>query len=152
MQVLAIFHISYIRILKMNVKYSVHAFTGSKLKKSSGRLFATNWRNVVASCKFLVAILYDVNDTAHSQGFWYFERMRSPEIHKNTQNTAKFGRNLTKYMSEQHIWNLSLQTTSRNYQVRLCCEKLGSSHNVKGFAIGLFMERIVSERANDDFC
>ena len=32
---------------------------GSKLKKSSGRLLATNWRNIVAS-------LYNVNDAAHS--------------------------------------------------------------------------------------
>ena len=28
---------------------------------------------------------------------------KSHEIHKNTQNTAKFGRNLIKYMSVQHI-------------------------------------------------
>ena len=26
----------------------------------------TNWRNVVITCKFLVASLYDVNDAAHS--------------------------------------------------------------------------------------
>ena len=39
---------------------------GSKLKKSSGRLLATNWRNVVARYKFLVASLYDVNEAAHS--------------------------------------------------------------------------------------
>ena len=32
---------------------------GSKFKKSSGHLLATNWRNIVAS-------LYNVNDTAHS--------------------------------------------------------------------------------------
>ena len=32
--------------------------------------------------------------------------MKSREIHKNTQNTAKFGRNLIKYMSVQHFWNL----------------------------------------------
>ena len=42
---------------------------GSKLKKSSGRLLATNWRNIVARCKFSVASLYNVNDAAHSQGF-----------------------------------------------------------------------------------
>ena len=41
---------------------------GSKLKKSSGRLLATNWRNIVARCKFLVASSYKVNDAAHSQG------------------------------------------------------------------------------------
>ena len=33
---------------------------------------------------------------------------------------------------------------------RLCCEKLGTSHDVKGLAIGSFLERIVVERANDD--
>ena len=36
--------------------------------------------------------------------------------------------------------------------IRLCCEKLGTSHDVKGFAIGSFLERIVVERANDDLC
>ena len=40
------------------------------------------------------------------QGFWYFARSRSREIPKNTKNTAKFSRNLIKYMSVQHIWNL----------------------------------------------
>ena len=41
-------------------------FKGLKLKKSSGRLLATNWRNIVTKCKFLVASLYNVNDTTHS--------------------------------------------------------------------------------------
>ena len=35
---------------------------------------------------------------------------------------------------------------------RLCCEKLGTSHDVKGFAIGSFLKRIIVERANDDLC
>ena len=39
---------------------------GLKLKKSSGRLLATNWRNIVARYKFLVASLYNVNEAAHS--------------------------------------------------------------------------------------
>ena len=43
-----------------------HQNLGSKLKKSSGRLLATNWRNIVARGKFLVASLFNVNDTAHS--------------------------------------------------------------------------------------
>ena len=60
---------------------------GSKLEKSSGRLLATNWRNIVAS-------LYNVNDATHSQGFWYFTPSQNREIHKNTQNTPKFGTNL----------------------------------------------------------
>ena len=38
------------------------AIQGSKLEKSS----VTNWRNIVARCKFLVASLYNVNDAAHS--------------------------------------------------------------------------------------
>ena len=40
---------------------------GSKLRKSSDHHLATNWRNIVARCKFLVAILYNVNDTAYSR-------------------------------------------------------------------------------------
>ena len=32
---------------------------------------------------------------------------KSHEIHKNTRNPTKFARNLTKYMSAQHIWKLS---------------------------------------------
>ena len=32
---------------------------------------------------------------------------KSHEIHRNTRNPAKFPRNLTKYMSAQHIWKLS---------------------------------------------
>ena len=35
---------------------------------------------------------------------------------------------------------------------RLSCEKLGTSQDVKGFAIGSFLEHIVVERANDDLC
>ena len=56
---------------KYDIAYSntVHEAQGSKLKKSSGRLLATNWRNIVARCKFLVASSYNVNNAAHSQGF-----------------------------------------------------------------------------------
>ena len=39
---------------------------GSKLKKSSGCLLATNWRNIFNRCKFLVASLCIVNDVAYS--------------------------------------------------------------------------------------
>ena len=34
---------------------------------------------------------------------------KSREIHKNTKNTVKFGRNLIKHMSVKHIWNLFQQ-------------------------------------------
>ena len=39
---------------------------GLKIKNPSGHLLATNWTNIVARCKFLVASLYNVNDAAHS--------------------------------------------------------------------------------------
>ena len=39
---------------------------GSKLKKSSGCLLVTNWRNIAATCKFSVASFHHVNYTAHS--------------------------------------------------------------------------------------
>ena len=82
---------------------------------------------------------------------------KSCEIHKNTKNTAKFGRNLIKYMLVQRICyrgyllavNLPIYLRTRR---RLCCKKLGTSHDVKGFAIGSFQEHIVVERANDDLC
>ena len=109
------------------------------------------------------------------QGFWYFAWSRSREIQVNPRNPAKFTRtqkiprnsveilsntcqysifetyfsywgyllavNLQIYL---RTWNV--QTTSQN------CEKLGTSHDVKGFAIGSFLEHIVVERANDDLC
>ena len=90
---------------------------------------------------------------------------KSCEIHKNVRNTAKFARNLIKYLSIQHIWNLSrllglficqklanlpwsFITTMRKQcskitRCKLCCEKLGTSHDVKSFAIGSFLERFV---------
>ena len=80
---------------------------GSKLKKFSGCFLATNWRNTFTRGKFLVASLNNVNDTAHSQGFWYFARLQSSEIHKTTQNTAKFGRNLIKFPFLYNIFETS---------------------------------------------
>ena len=35
---------------------------------------------------------------------------------------------------------------------RLYYEKLGTSHDVEGFATGSFLEHIIVERANDDLC
>ena len=89
---------------------------------------------------------------------------KSHEIHKNPQNTTKFSTNLIIYMSVQHIWNLfqllelftccKLANLSSNFVTetckqrskttrrQLCCKKLGTSHDVKGFAIGSFLERL----------
>ena len=53
--------------------------------------------------------------TGFYSGLWYFAWSRSREIQVNPRNPAKFkkheknakcGRNLIKYMSVQHIWNL----------------------------------------------
>ena len=41
---------------------SKNACTGLEIKKSLGHLLATNWRNLVARCKFLVASLYNQNN------------------------------------------------------------------------------------------
>ena len=41
-------------------KKIIIGWQGSKLKKSLGGLLATNWRNIVARCKFLVASLFNV--------------------------------------------------------------------------------------------
>ena len=131
----------------------------------------TTWRNIVASCKFLVATLYNVNDAAKSQDFWYFTRLQSHKIHKNTQN------NSVEILSNTCLYNIfetdlkywgyllavNLENLSWNFVTsekckqgpettrhRLCCKKLSTRNDVKGFAIGSFLERIVAERANDD--
>ena len=129
---------------------------------------------------FLVCILSNIIclrwvkcNLEHSQyqGFWYFAWSRSREIRKNMQNTAKFGRNLIKYMSVQQFWKLlgvftchkvanlcqnSVTEMCKQCSVttrrELCCEKLGTSHNVKGFTVGSFLECIVVGRANHDLC
>ena len=98
------------RVKKFNLTSGLVS-QGSKLKKSSGCLLATNRTNIAARCKFLVAILCNVNDTAHYlSGLLIFSAVeelqnsgKSHEIYKNMKNTAKFARNLIKYMSIQHI-------------------------------------------------
>ena len=84
--------------------------------------------------------------------------------------TRKILQNLVKILSNTCLYNIFetyfsyrgyllavnlqiyLGTSSLKRANRLCCEKLGTSHDVKGFAIGSFLERIVVERANDDLC
>ena len=89
---------------------------------------------------------------------WIFsgiaQSAKSRKIHKSTKNTVKFGRNLIKYMSVQHIFILLAINIPKlpGIGYRVCCEKLGASHDVKGFAIGSFLEHSVVERSNDDLC
>ena len=113
------------------------------------------------------------------QGFKYFGQSRSREIQVNPRNPAKFTkmreipRNWEEILSDTCLYNLfetyfsywgyllakklqiylrlTLSLKCAN-NIRLCCEKLGTSHDVKGFTIGSFVERIVVKRANDDLC
>ena len=92
------------------------------------------------------------------------------KIHKNMQNTAKFGRKLKsnnvctailKLVSAilgvitcrklanlfQNFITETCKQRSETTRHRSCCVKLGTSHDVKGFTIGSFLERIAVERA-----
>ena len=94
-------------------------------------------------------------------GLLIFRAVAEPRNSGKSGNPANFGRNLIKDMSVQHIWNLfqllglftcrKLANLSWNFVTEtckqrsettrrtLCCEKLGTSHDVKGFAIGSFL-------------
>ena len=97
------------------------------------------------------------------QGFWCFARSRSHEIQVNPRNPAKFTKtrkilwNSVEILSNTCLysnfetclsyWGYLLAVSSQIYEQRsettrrrLCCEKLGTSHDVKGFAIGSFLE------------
>ena len=139
---------------------------------SSDHPHRTQWRKscLNSNCTFCMAI-NRASDISCSRGATKFrlKSVKSREIHKNTKNAAKFGRNVIKYMSVQHIWNLlqwwglftcrKLANLSWNFVTETCkqhsettrrrlsCKKLDTSHDVKGFAIGSFLERIVVERA-----
>ena len=87
------------------------------------------------------------------------------------RNTVKFARNLIKYILIQHILNSSwlvglfnccklanlswdfITTTSeqrpKTSRRKLCCEKLGTSHDLKSSATGSFLECFVVRIAND---
>ena len=122
---------------------------GSKLKKSSGRLLATNWRNIVARCKFLVASLYMTQ---------LIVRASDISRRQNTQNTAKFGRNLSKYMSVQRIWKFSqlmglftcrnLVKISRNFVTETCKQRpetpklQGVDYVAKNWALAMMLKAL----------
>ena len=66
---------------------------------------------------FLFKFCYALNANCMLTGLLIFRAVAEPristksvksrEIHQNTQNPAKFARNLTKYMSAHYIWKLS---------------------------------------------
>ena len=122
----------------------------------------------------------NVNPTSTNPGkdgyFRASDISRGREIQVNPRNPAKFTktrkipRHSVEILSNTCLYNIFetyfsyrgyllavnlqiyLGTSSLKRANRLCCEKLGTSHDVKGFAIGSFLEHIVVERANDDLC
>ena len=120
------------------VKKKIYLYQGSKSKKSLGRLLATNWRNIVVRCKFLLASLYNVNDAA--QGLWYISQGREAVKLWNSGKSAKFTKGciilwnsveilsntclynifesyLSKFILKLRHWNV--QTTSQNYRGKI---------------------------------
>ena len=61
----------------------------------------------------------------------------------NCCKLANLSRNFITTMSKE-----GLKTTRR----KLCCEKLSTSHDIKSFAIGSFLERFVVKIANVYLC
>ena len=87
---------------------------------------------------------------------------KSHKIHKKHTNYCGVHKKSYQIKSIQHIWNLSqllglsdclkLANLSWNFittmskqlpRHKLCCEKLGTCHDVKSFAIGSFLEHFV---------
>ena len=102
---------------------------------------------------------------------------KSHEIHKNTKNTAKCGRNLIKYMSLQHIdfetyfsyWGYLLAVNLQIYFRTLSLKRANHIPNLPGVdcvgknwaaammlkalpLVHFWAELIVVERASDDLC
>ena len=97
------------------------SWSGLEIKKI---LRWTNWRNIVARCKFLVASLYNVNDAAHSQ----FHAARFTKTRKISRNSVEI-----LSMSVRHIWNFfqllglftcrKLVNLSENFVTEMCKQR-----------------------------
>ena len=94
---------------------------------------------------------------------------KSREIHKNTkipQNSEEILSNTRLYNIFETYFSYRGYLLAVNLQIYLWASplkrannvpklpgvELGTNHDVKGFAIGSFLERIVVERVNDDLC
>ena len=72
-------------------------------------------------------------------------RGREIEIHKSTQNTAKFSRNFIKYLSVQHICNLSQQIhleTSSLKRANIVLRLPGVDYVAKTWALGMMLKAL----------
>ena len=98
------------------------------------------------------------NSESPYQGFWYFARSRSRKIQVNPRNPAKFtkpakfGRNVIKYMSIQHIWNLfqllglftcrKLATLSWNFVTETCKQLPGVDYVAKNWTLAVMLKAL----------
>ena len=82
------------------------------------------------------------------------------QIHKIPRNSQKHARYRNIFGTYLSYWCCSIAANLRIYletskqhpkttRRKLCCKKLGTSHDIKSFAIGSFLDVIVVERAND---
>ena len=105
-------------------------------------------------------------------GLLIFRAVAEPQNPAKFTKMRKIPRNSVEILSDTCLYNLfetyfsywgyllainlqiylRLTLSLKCANIRLCCKKLGTSHDVKGFTIGSFLERIVVERANDDLC
>ena len=148
---------------------------GLKLKKSSVCLLTTNWRNIVARCKFVVASLYNVNDAVHSirvsdiwRGCGATKFTKTCEIPQNSleilSNTCWYNifETYLSYWGCLIAVNLQIYLETLSPQradnvpklpgLNYVAKKLGTSHDVKNFAIGSFLECFVVRIVNYYLC
>ena len=120
-------------------------------------------RNIVARSQFLVASLYNVNDAAHSIGashiYCFHGATKFTKTCEIPQNSLEILSNTCRYnIFETYLgyWDcliaINLKIYLKNFiattneqhpkptRHKLCCIKLGTSHDVKSFAIGSFLE------------
>ena len=160
-------------LLRLKNKFLIQ---GSNLKKSSVCLLTKNWRNMVARCKFVVASLYlMLSDAVHS--IRVSDILRGCRATKFTK-TCEIPQNLLEILSNTCWYNIFKTYLSYwgcliavNLQIYLetlspqradnvpklpglnyVAKKLGTSHDVKNFAVGSFLERFVVRIVNDYLC
>ena len=95
-----------------------------------------------------MGVIYRASNLSRSRGAAKFTK-----THKIPRNSVEILSNTCLYSNFEtclSYWGYLLAVSSQMHEQRsettkrrLCCEKLGTSHDVKGFAIGSFLERIV---------
>ena len=108
--------------------------------------------------QILGASLYNVNDTAYQvSGLCYLARSRIREIQVNPQKSREI--RLKSYQISTCRYNtfetsrlLGLFNCRKHFFFSLATKNSGTSHDVKSFPIGSFLESFVVKIANDYLC